>query len=72
MFGTVKEAHNMGAIAVGETIYFGSDESTPADTEVAEAFAQAHEIGMALHSLGAISAIRNSKPLTATCTQRLI
>jgi len=47
MFGTVKEAHNMGAIAVGATIYFGSDESTRQITEVANAFAQAHELGMA-------------------------
>src|SRR5947207_7496528 len=47
MFGTVKEAHNLGAIAVGATIYFGSDESTRQITEVAEAFAQAHELGMA-------------------------
>jgi class I fructose-bisphosphate aldolase len=47
MFGTVKEAHNMGAVAVGATIYFGSDESTRQITEVANAFAQAHELGMA-------------------------
>jgi class I fructose-bisphosphate aldolase len=47
MFGTVKEAHNMGAVAVGATIYFGSDESTRQITEVAAAFAQAHELGMA-------------------------
>src|SRR5256886_4322810 len=47
MFGTVKEVHNLGAIAVGATIYFGSDESTRQITEVAEAFAQAHELGMA-------------------------
>jgi fructose-bisphosphate aldolase, class I len=47
MFGTVKEAHNMGAVAVGATIYFGSDESTRQITEVAEAFAEAHELGMA-------------------------
>src|SRR6202048_1251280 len=47
MFGTVKEAHNMGAVAVGATIYFGSDESTRQITEVAQAFAQAHELGMA-------------------------
>ena len=47
MFGTVKEAHNLGAVAVGATIYFGSDESTRQITEVAEAFAQAHELGMA-------------------------
>jgi len=47
MFGTVQEAHNMGAVAVGATIYFGSDESTRQITEVSEAFAQAHELGMA-------------------------
>jgi class I fructose-bisphosphate aldolase len=47
MFGTVKEAHNMGAVAVGATIYFGSDESTRQITEVSAAFAQAHELGMA-------------------------
>ena len=45
LFGTVKEAHNLGAI--GATIYFGSDESTRQITEIANAFAQAHELGMA-------------------------
>ncbi|MBA2493557.1 MAG: class I fructose-bisphosphate aldolase [Acidobacteria bacterium] len=47
MFGTIEQAKNMGAIAVGATIYFGSDESTRQITEVAEAFAYAHELGMA-------------------------
>src|SRR5262252_2916616 len=47
MFGTVREAHNLGAVAVGATIYFGSDESTRQITEIANAFAQAHELGMA-------------------------
>jgi class I fructose-bisphosphate aldolase len=47
MFGTVDEAREMGAVAVGATIYFGSDESTRQITEVAEAFAYAHELGMA-------------------------
>src|SRR5262245_41709186 len=47
LFGTVKEAHNLGAVAVGATIYFGSDESTRQITEISEAFAQAHELGMA-------------------------
>jgi class I fructose-bisphosphate aldolase len=47
MFGTVEQASNMGAIAVGATIYFGSDQSTRQITEVAEAFAYAHELGMA-------------------------
>mgnify|MGYP003578954168 FL=1 len=46
MFGTVKEAHNLGAVAVGATIYFGSDESTRQITEISKAFAQAHELGM--------------------------
>ena len=47
MFGTVEQASNMGAVAVGATIYFGSDQSTRHITEVAEAFAYAHELGMA-------------------------
>jgi class I fructose-bisphosphate aldolase len=47
LFGTVKEAHNLGAIAVGATIYFGSEESTRQITEIANAFAYAHELGMA-------------------------
>src|SRR5437764_266709 len=47
LFGTVKEAHNLGAVAVGATIYFGSDESTRQITEISAAFAHAHELGMA-------------------------
>src|SRR6266567_353700 len=47
LFGTVKEAKNLGAVAIGATIYFGSDESTRQITEIANAFAQAHELGMA-------------------------
>jgi len=47
LFGTIKEAHNMGAVAVGATVYFGSDESTRQLTEISEAFAHAHELGMA-------------------------
>ena len=47
MFGTVKEAWNMGATAVGATIYFGSDESNRQIVDVAQAFAQAHELGLA-------------------------
>src|SRR5438105_4585538 len=46
-FGTVKEAYEMGAAAVGATIYFGSDESGRQIVEVAQAFAHAHELGMA-------------------------
>lgn len=46
LFGTIKEAHNMGAVAVGATIYFGSEESTRQITEISQAFAQAHELGM--------------------------
>jgi class I fructose-bisphosphate aldolase len=47
MFGTIKQAWDMGAVAVGATIYFGSEESTRQLIEVAEAFAYAHELGMA-------------------------
>src|SRR5437660_9506599 len=47
LFGTVKEAHNLGAVAVGATVYFGSEESTRQITEIASAFAYAHELGMA-------------------------
>ena len=47
MFGTVKQALDMGAAAVGATIYFGSDQSARQIVEVAQAFAMAHEMGMA-------------------------
>jgi class I fructose-bisphosphate aldolase len=47
LFGTVKEAHEMGATAVGATVYFGSDESGRQIVEIAKAFAHAHELGMA-------------------------
>jgi len=47
MYGTVEEAWNLGAAAVGATIYFGSEESNRQIMEVAEAFERAHELGMA-------------------------
>jgi class I fructose-bisphosphate aldolase len=47
MFGTIDDAYNMGAAAIGATIYFGSDGATRQIVEVAEAFAYAHELGMA-------------------------
>jgi fructose-bisphosphate aldolase, class I len=47
LFGTVKDAWNMGAAAVGATIYFGSSESDRQITEVARAFDEAHQLGMA-------------------------
>lgn len=47
LFGTIREAWNMGAVAVGATIYFGSEESRRQLIEVAEAFEYAHELGMA-------------------------
>src|SRR5512142_1696152 len=47
MFGKVEQAWNMGATAVGATVYFGSAESARQIVEVAEAFARAHELGMA-------------------------
>jgi class I fructose-bisphosphate aldolase len=46
MFGSVDEAWNLGAAAVGATIYFGSDQSTRQIIEVAQAFERAHELGM--------------------------
>jgi class I fructose-bisphosphate aldolase len=47
MFGSVEEAYNMGAVAVGATIYFGSPESNRQIVEVAKAFERAHQLGMA-------------------------
>ncbi len=47
LFGTLDEAKNMGAVAVGATVYFGSEESGRQIVEIAEAFAYAHELGMA-------------------------
>jgi fructose-bisphosphate aldolase, class I len=47
LFGTVESAYNMGAAAIGATIYFGSPESARQLTEVAMAFEKAHELGMA-------------------------
>ena len=46
MFGSVKRAYDMGAVGIGATIYWGSDESTRQLQEVAEAFQIAHELGM--------------------------
>lgn len=46
-FGSVDEAWNLGATAVGATIYFGSDDSNRQIIEIAEAFERAHELGMA-------------------------
>ncbi len=47
MFGSVREAWNLGAAAVGATIYFGSDNSSRQIVEVSQAFQEAHELGMA-------------------------
>nr|BCX01303.1 MAG: fructose-bisphosphate aldolase [Bacteroidota bacterium] len=47
LFGTIEQAYDMGAVAVGATIYFGSEESSRQIQEIAEAFAYAHELGMA-------------------------
>jgi len=46
-FGTIKEAADMGAAAVGATIYFGSEQSARQIVEVSQAFAMAHEMGLA-------------------------
>lgn len=47
LFGQVEQAWNMGAVAIGATIYFGSDESGRQIVEISQAFAHAHELGMA-------------------------
>jgi class I fructose-bisphosphate aldolase len=47
LFGSVKQAYDMGAVAVGATIYFGSDQSGRQIVEISQAFAHAHELGMA-------------------------
>jgi fructose-bisphosphate aldolase, class I len=47
MFGSVEEAWNLGAVAVGATIYFGSEDSNRQIVEVAQAFERAHQLGMA-------------------------
>jgi class I fructose-bisphosphate aldolase len=47
LFGNIDQARTMGAVAVGATVYFGSEESTRQITEISEAFAYAHELGMA-------------------------
>ncbi len=46
-FGTVREAYDMGAAAVGATIYYGSEESARQIVEISQLFAQAHELGLA-------------------------
>ena len=46
MFASIEQAFNMGAVAVGATIYYGSEESNRQIQEVAEAFEYAHELGM--------------------------
>jgi class I fructose-bisphosphate aldolase len=46
MFGSVKAAYDLGAVAIGATIYFGSDNSTRQIQEVSKAFEEAHALGM--------------------------
>ncbi|MCB9522651.1 MAG: class I fructose-bisphosphate aldolase [Myxococcales bacterium] len=46
MFARVEQAFEMGAVGVGATIYFGSEESSRQIVEVSEAFERAHELGM--------------------------
>ncbi len=47
LFGTVQQAYDMGAAAVGATIYFGSPESSRQIVEISNVFARAHELGLA-------------------------
>ncbi|MGE0307667.1 MAG: class I fructose-bisphosphate aldolase, partial [Acidimicrobiia bacterium] len=46
MFGSVKQAYDLGAAGIGATIYFGSEEATRQIQEVSAAFSEAHEYGM--------------------------
>ena len=46
MFASVQQAYDLGAVAVGATIYFGSEDSRRQILEVSEAFKKAHELGM--------------------------
>jgi class I fructose-bisphosphate aldolase len=46
LFASVEQAYDMGAIGVGATIYFGSEESARQIEEISEAFARAHELGL--------------------------
>jgi class I fructose-bisphosphate aldolase len=46
MFGSPREAYDLGAAAVGATIYFGSEHATRQIQEVSEAFQEAHELGL--------------------------
>ena len=46
MFGSVKQAYDLGAVGVGATIYFGSDQATRQIQEVSAAFKEAHDLGM--------------------------
>lgn len=47
LWGTVKQASDMGAVAIGATVYFGSDDAGREIIEISEMFQQAHELGMA-------------------------
>jgi len=47
LFASVEQAWNLGAVAVGATVYFGSEQSTRQIQEISKAFARAHELGMA-------------------------
>jgi class I fructose-bisphosphate aldolase len=47
LFASIKQAYDMGAVAVGATVYFGSPESRRQIWEVSQMFQQAHELGMA-------------------------
>jgi len=47
LYGSIKDAWNMGAVAVGATIYFGSEESSRQIVDIARAFEMAHDLGMA-------------------------
>ena len=66
MFGKVEQAFDMGAAAVGATIYFGSDEATRQIVEVADAFAKAHRAGNGDSALVLSCATTRSRPTRIT------
>mgnify|MGYP003693954701 CR=1 FL=1 len=67
-FASVQQAFDMGAMGVGATIYFGSEESKRQLQEVTEMFQQAHELGMFTGARGATCGTRRSRPRRPTTT----
>ena len=65
LYASVEQAFNMGAVAVGATIYFGSEQSRRQIEEISAAFERAHELGRS-PCCGPICAIRRSRKTAST------